>query len=530
MTELTTELRERLSQCLGSDGVVTDRDELNYFSQDVFSSADHQTCAVLVPKTVEALAGAVAAATDAGFAVFPRGGGMSYTGGYLPSVERAVSIDTRAMNRILEVNLEDMYITVECGCSWRDIHEALAGTGVRSPFWGTLSGIKATVGGGLSQNSIFHGSGVHGSAADSVIGLKVVLADGTIVETGSGAVEGGSSFFRHYGPDLTGLFVGDAGALGIKAEVTLRLIADPSARRQLSFNFADHASWLGGLSAVSRQGLASECYGFDPFLQLQAMKRADMAQGLQSVIKLMKQSDSIGRALIEGSKVALAGKRFMKGLDFSLHVSTEQLNEQAASDAEAQIRGVLEGAGGTEIENTIPKIVRADPFPPTNSIIGPDGERWAPVHGILPHSRAVETFEEIEGVLRYHGDEIERFRIGTGYLVTTIGASAMVIEPVFFWPDALDEMQRRNVDGSVLKKVKGFPEDVEARAAVQTIRAAMIDVFAGQGAVHLQIGKTYPYRQGLKPESFALIEEIKKIVDPRGLVNPGALGLARDDS
>ena len=73
-----------------------------------------------------------------------------------------------------------MYVTAQAGCTWKALAEALEGSGYRTPYWGTLSGIHATVGGGASQNSIFWGSGRYGTAADSIIGLEVILADGSV--------------------------------------------------------------------------------------------------------------------------------------------------------------------------------------------------------------------------------------------------------------------------------------------------------------------------------------------------------------
>ena len=91
------------------------------------------------------------------------------------------------MNRVLEINADDMFVTVEAGCTWKELHAALDGTGLRTPYWGTLSGIHATVGGGVSQNSIFWGSGKHGTVVDSVVSMDVVIADGSVISTGSNA-------------------------------------------------------------------------------------------------------------------------------------------------------------------------------------------------------------------------------------------------------------------------------------------------------------------------------------------------------
>ena len=85
-----------------------------------------------------------------------------------------------------------------------EVAAQLAPLGLRLPFFGTFSGARATVGGGLSNGALFHGTGRHGTAADCALGLAVVLADGTVLQTGQAGF-GGRPFYRTYGPDLTGL-------------------------------------------------------------------------------------------------------------------------------------------------------------------------------------------------------------------------------------------------------------------------------------------------------------------------------------
>ena len=176
---------DTLQRALG-DRVIADAATRDYYANDVFWQPGIPPLAVVLPQTREEAAEAVRLATDAGLSVVPRGGGMSYTKGYLPDRADSVVIDSRKLNRILEVNTDDRYITVEAGCTWEKVNEALDGTGLRTGYWGPLSGINATVGGALSQNSAFFGSARNGVVADSVLGVTVVLADGRIVTTGSG--------------------------------------------------------------------------------------------------------------------------------------------------------------------------------------------------------------------------------------------------------------------------------------------------------------------------------------------------------
>ena len=128
------------------------------YRHDVYSSGP-APLAVLRPASVEELARGIGAATAAGIAIVPRGGGMSYTGGYLSPTDQFILIDTASLDRVLEVNESDMTVTVECGISWDALRRALQPKGLRAKAWGTLSGINATVGGGMSQNGLFWGAG-----------------------------------------------------------------------------------------------------------------------------------------------------------------------------------------------------------------------------------------------------------------------------------------------------------------------------------------------------------------------------------
>ena len=182
--------------------------------------------------------------------------------------------------------------------------------------------------------------------------------------------------------------------------------------------------------------------------------------------------------------------------------------------------------GGRELPDSIPRVLRANPFGPLNNVIGPDGERWAPVHGILPHSRAVAAMERHQGASgRMKPSGLEEHSIGIGHLLATVRTNSTVLEPVFFWPDALEEIHRRTVEPQHLRRVGGFPENLPARAAVQEIRAALIRLFTDLGAAHLQLGKSYLYRDGLRPANWKLIQALKRQLDPTGRLNPGALGL-----
>lgn len=505
-----------LAAAVGEQALITAPGELAYYGQDVFSTGA-PLLAVFRPVDKHMLARGVAAATANGIAVLPRGGGMSYTGGYLASRPGALLVDLGAMNRVLEINATDMTATVEAGCTWAELRQALKPHGLRAMAWGTLSGLKATVGGGMSQNGVFWGAR-DGVLSDAAIRFEVVLADGRIVSTGS-------AFFRPFGPDLTGLFAADTGALGIKATVTLQLVREGSALGYRSFTFDTAGGFFGGLSEVARAGLAAESFGFDPFLQAQRMKRDSLAADARSLLNVVQSQGSVWQGLKEGARVVAAGRSFLGDGSFSLHLICEGRSDPAVrADLEA-IDRVLTEAGGQPAEATIPKVVRAGPFPPVNSMVGPAGERWAPVHGFLPHSRLLSGWERLQGMLAQHRADMERLGVGAGAMFAAVSPSVCLIEPVLYWPDELKELHRRSVEPEHWARLPKLPENLESRALATELRRAVIGIFRELDATHLQVGRTYPLQQALQKEAWELLKAVKAHVDPRNLMNPGSLGL-----
>nr|WP_310523379.1 FAD-binding oxidoreductase [Polymorphobacter sp.] len=515
-TLLADPLVDTLTKLLGADAVLTDAATLDLLSQDVFSRGA-MARAVIRPSDAAALAKAVGAVTAAGVAVVPRGGGMSYTAGYLPRAAGAVVVDTTGMDGILAIDAVNMTVKVEAGCTWAKLYAALQPLGLRPPFWGTLSGRYATIGAGMSQNGLFWGA-KYGTAVDSALSFEVVLADGSLVSTGSG-------FFRPFGPDLTGLFGADTGALGIKATVTLKLMREAACFAFASFSFPTADAILGAISDVAREGLASEVCGFDPFLQAQRMQRESLGADAKALLGVMKAQGSLLGALKEGARVVAAGRNFLDGVPFSAHFTTEGRTQTRCDEDRAEIAAIAKRHGGTEVENTIPKVMRANPFGPVNSMLGPQGERWVPVHGVVRHGDASAVVAAIGALYARHEPEMTALGIGAGYMFAIAGTTGVLIEPVFFWPDAIEALHRASVEPEHLARLKGFAANPAARAVVEMLRAGLVDLFHDHGAIHLQIGRTYRWHDSLDAPAAALMAAVKRQVDPRGLMNPGVLGL-----
>ncbi|MDA0367585.1 MAG: FAD-binding oxidoreductase [Proteobacteria bacterium] len=513
----------QLRQVLGNEHVHDDAPTRQFFSTDIFYVGE--PCAlVIAPGNTDELGAAVAAATSAGLAVVPRGGGMSYTRGYLGG-PRSVLVDTRRMDHVLEINTHDLFVTVECGISWEALDAALKPHGVRTPFWGTGSGKYATVGGTVSQNAINYGSGRYGPSVDSVLGLTVVVADGSTLTTGSAATPfAPSPFFRTYGPDLTGLFLADTGALGIKATATLKLIPRAPAIEYASFEFADAAALCGAMSALARHALTSECSGYDALLMAYMIRKQSFGDDIRKLGQVVRSGQNLFEGVRDAAKVAMAGRHAFRNVAYSIHYTVDGRNATEAVGKMAQAKAIC-GAAGEEIDASVPRLVRAGPFPSPTLLFNKDGKQWIPVHAIVPHSRALAFVGAVEAYFQTHQAVLDKNAIEWGNFIVPASAQALRIEPCLFFPDAPNALRRSFFDADYLSGIAEHDRDQDVHDAVRDLRQGIAALAKDFGAVHFQIGRQYPYRETRDAKTYALLRAVKAAVDPRGLMNPGVLGL-----
>lgn len=516
-------LIDELAGAIGRDYVLTDASEREFYAMDVYNRLELPV-AVVQPGSLSDVIEVARIAAVAGVAMVPRGGGASYTDAYLPATANSLLLDSSRMNRILEVNAEDMYVTVEPGVTWAELTAALAEKDLRTPFWGPFSGLKATIGGSMSQNSVSLGSGAFGISADSVLSFQVVLPGGKVIRTGSHAAANSSPFFRGYGPDLTGLFTGDAGVLGFKARITLRLIRQPSHRMGCSFGFDSFETMASGAAAAAREGAASDNFGLDPKLQQGQLGSTDTGQKLQAALSVYRTSRNPLDGLWKLMKMAAAGERFLSAYPYSMHFSVEGYSRAEVATKLERVRKACE-PHGNEIANTIPTVLMANPFIPLYPILGPRGQRWVPQHGILPFSKLHEFHARLTSMYAEYAERMEQHKVEKAAMFTTISTNGFLYEPVFYWEDDRTAFHKRYLPQEYLDILPEYPANPGGRALVKEMKSRIIDIFAEFGAVHMQIGKSYPYMRGREENAAALIGAVKRHLDPAGLMNPGGLGL-----
>ena len=222
------EIADELSRLVPTDCLVTSERELAPFETDGFTAYRRVPLAVVLPETTAQLSKVMRYLAHERIPVVPRGAGTSLSGGAIPQ-EDAVVVGVSKMNRILEIDLCNRFARVQAGVTNLAISEAVDGAGF---FYAPdpSSQLACTIGGNIGMNS----GGAHclkyGVTTNNLLGAKLVMFDGTVVDIGGGALDSP-------GYDLLGLVCGSEGQLGIVTEATVRLIARPEGARPVLFGF-----------------------------------------------------------------------------------------------------------------------------------------------------------------------------------------------------------------------------------------------------------------------------------------------------
>ncbi len=516
----------QLVDLLGAGRVRTDRRSLELCALDFSEERLAVPEVVVEPASTDEVSAAVRIALSAGMSLVPRGGGMSYTLAAVPSEPRSMVLDLRRINRLIELSVANRYVTVETGMTWAGLRECLRGSGMRPPFLGTLSGLHATVGGGLAQGAAGVG---RGHLADCVLGLQVVLADGRVLHTGTGAAHGTEPFFRNFGPDLTGLFLGDSGSFGIKTRVTLRLDPLPRGAAYGCFAFENLLGLVRAQCELARQGLVSECFAWGRYHNdlAASMPLPAFRDAWKLAREVVRSSSSVvGGAMTVARAVSPRGLRFLRGVPYALVVVVDGFDQPAADRAMRAVRRLARGHGGRPLPGTLAMVNRLDPFRPVDQlIIGVDGENSIPSNCLVPLARAEETVQRLDGFFRDNEPLMRRHGIFETRLYIVVD-QVFGIEPVLYWKDSPSALRREVASAERMAALAAIAPNEAATSAALDLRRRMVRLFHDMHGAHHQIGKFYPFREALEgTAAWELLCELKALLDPQGRMNPGALGL-----
>lgn len=245
MSEALQSLNSEMAPQFG-ERWITSPSRLATFAHAEGHHAKLTPAAVFQPEATEEVCATMAAAHRLGVPVVAMGAGTSLEGNASP-IEQGLTIDFSKMDRIVEVSAPDMLCVVQPGVTRIDLNTELRATGL---FFPLDPGANATIGGMIATRASGTNAVRYGTIRETVLALKVVLPDGTLINTGSRARKSAAGY------DLTHLFTGSEGTLGLVVEATLRLHGIPENVLAGSFTFETIEDAVSTVIATIQLGVA----------------------------------------------------------------------------------------------------------------------------------------------------------------------------------------------------------------------------------------------------------------------------------
>ena len=240
------EVLDKLRGIVGAENVVVDADKVEPYGADAVKEKFPPE-AVVFPESTAQMVEILKLANEYLFPVTARGGGVGYTGGAVP-VDGGIVIGTDRMNKIIEINADDLYAICQPGITTFELQQAVEKQGLM--FAPDPASYKDSfIGGNIAENAGGMRTPKYGVTKHHVLGMEIVTATGKIIRTGGKTVKNVVGF------DLTGLMCGSEGMLGIITEATLKLLPMPEATSTVRANFRSMEAACKVLTKFTPEGL-----------------------------------------------------------------------------------------------------------------------------------------------------------------------------------------------------------------------------------------------------------------------------------
>ncbi len=240
------EVLARLAEIVGGENVVVDPERVEPYGADAVKEKFPPE-AVVFPESTAQMVDILKLANEHLFPVTARGGGVGYTGGAVP-VDGGIVIGTDRMNKIIEINVDDLYAICQPGITTYALQQAVEKHGLM--FAPDPASYKDSfIGGNIAENAGGMRTPKYGVTKHHVLGLEVVTATGEVIRTGGKTVKNVVGF------DLTGLMCGSEGMLGIITEATLKLLPMPEVTSTVRANFYSMEAACKVLTKFTPHGL-----------------------------------------------------------------------------------------------------------------------------------------------------------------------------------------------------------------------------------------------------------------------------------
>jgi len=455
MENLTPEQETFLADLFPSDALLLRPEQTAVFSTDA-SRLRAAPLAVVRPKNREQVAELLHWAHSERIPIYPRARGTGTVGNAVPA-KPGIVISMLAMNRILDIDDRDFVAVVEPGVVTGDLQRTVSERNMFYPPDPASSGFS-TVGGNVSTCAGGLRAVKYGVTRDYVLGLEAILPGGRALRSG------GRAHKDVVGLDLTRLFVGSAGKLGVITELTLKLLPKPETTASVLAGFPDIRRAMDGAAAIFRAGMLPAALEFMDKATLTALDIAGTSP-------LPKEAQAALLVRVDGSEAVV-------------NAETDRL--QAALQ---KARPVHLMTGRDENEEALWDVRRG--ISPASFHLKPDklGEDIA-----VPRGKVAEAVEGVHAIAAKYNLTIMCFgHLGDGniHVNTMYNAS---------WPEEADNAAMAK--GEIFRLALSLGGSISGEHGTGLTKAAYVD---------LQLGA----------DQQALMADIKRIFDPHGIMNPG---------
>jgi glycolate oxidase subunit GlcD len=446
-----------LTSLLGSEIVSQDPVKLEENSRDKWF-ASHLPDVVVAPTRTEQVSRLLCFANQRQIPVTARGAGYGYVGGCVP-VKGGIALALARMNRIKEIDPADGVAVVEPGVITGDLQREVRNCRLFYPP-DPASLKNSSIGGNIATNAGGPRCLKYGVTRHYVLGLEVVLADGTIVRLG------GRTHKNKTGFDLVGLFVGSEGMLGVVTEATLRLLPLPPARASVSSSFSSIEDAAAAVQKTLLEGYLPSALEIADRFTLEAARR------------------HLSRRIVPDGEAHLL-------IDLDGHEGPVRLSVETLSNLLKSLGALtLETAFGEEECEKLWDLRRG-----FSESLKATGLKKLNEDVAVPRGKLVELMQFAGGLQERYGFPVACFgHAGDG----NIHVNVMVAEP----------------------DKKDVGEKIE-QALDELFRYVIASGGAITGEHGIGLAKKRWWPQAVSPESIALHQTIKSALDPAGILNPG---------
>ncbi len=448
----------RLGEIVGREGLLVDADKVEPYAQDAVKEKFPPE-AVVLPRTSEEVSQILRLANERRFPVTARGGGVGYTGGAVP-VDGGIVVGTDRMNRIREINADDLYAVTEPGVTTYALQQAVEAHGLFYPP-DPASYKDSFIGGNIAENAGGIRSAKYGVTKHYVLGLEVVLPTGEIARVG------GRTTKNVVGFDLTGLICGSEGMLGIITEATLKLLPLPEATRTVRATFRTMTEACACVPRFNRARITP--------VAIEVLDR--------NAIRAVETEFAFG---------------FGEDAGALLLVSVDGHAEDVERDSRV-VEGVVRDGGGFDVVRSETR-EEEERLWDVRRALSPSIKKFGTMKFnedvVVPRSRVPELVERVVEIGRRHDTFVVNFgHAGDGNIHVNFMCDR----------DDADAMRR-------------------ARAAVRDTFAAAVDLGGTISGEHGIGYVKAPYlSMALGEPTIEMMRKIKHALDPNGILNPGKM-------